>query len=405
MAYTYQQSGLALDLQSKGFLPCLVMKLEAIEFMNSKIKILVLAANPVNTSQLRLGEEVRSIQTELERARYRDRFELVSQWAVRVGDLSRALLDHKPQIVHFSGHGQGNPTATDDRSLTSPARKLEIESTRLTARDEGLVFEDEQGQSRLVSTAALAGLFELFQNDVKCVVLNACYSEMQSKAIHQHIDCVVGMNQAIGDRAAIQFATEFYKALATGASFEFAYQLARNSLDLASIPESLTPVLQNRRGSDDPFRITASLPNVDAPLTPSAPQPKPPVKQSQTFGNVTISGSNNPFNAIQSTGNVNLTQTSTQTTGRQADLQAALNILATLKQQVATTDELSTFSKKDTEAKITMLQEELQKPNPDKSFVDEVVDALKQGLNGVLTLAEPVTQVAALVAKAWVGLG
>lgn len=52
-----------------------------------------------------------------------------------------------------------------------------------------------------------------------------------------------------------------------------------------------------------------------------------------------------------------------------------------------------------------MLQEELQKPKPDKSFVDEVVDALKQGLSGVLTLAEPVTQVAALVAKAWVGLG
>jgi hypothetical protein len=376
-----------------------------IEFMNSKIKILVLAANPVNTSQLRLGEEVRSIQAELERSRYRDRFELVSQWAVRVGDLSKALLDHKPQIVHFSGHGQGKPTATGDRALTSSARKLELVSDQLIARDDGLVFEDEQGRARLVSTAALAGLFELFQNDVKCVVLNACYSEMQSKAIHQHIDCVVGMNQAIGDRAAIQFATEFYKALATGTSFEFAYQLARNGLDLASIPESLTPVLQNRRGSDDPFRITAALPNVEAPVPPSAPPPKPPVKQSQTFGNVTTSGSNNSFNAIQATRDVNLNQTSTQNTGSPADLQAALDRLATLKEQVATTAGLSAFAKKDTEAKIMMLQEELQKPKPDKSFVDEVVNALKQGLSGVLTLAEPVMQVAALVAKAWVGLG
>jgi hypothetical protein len=376
-----------------------------IEFMNSKIKILVLAANPVNTSQLRLGEEVRSIQAELERSRYRDRFELVSQWAVRVGDLSKALLDHKPQIVHFSGHGQGKPTATGDRALTSSARKLELVSDQLIARDDGLVFEDEQGRARLVSTAALAGLFELFQNDVKCVVLNACYSEMQSKAIHQHIDCVVGMNQAIGDRAAIQFATEFYKALATGTSFEFAYQLARNGLDLASIPESLTPVLQNRRGSDDPFRITAALPNVEAPVPPSAPPPKPPVKQLQTFGNVTTSGSNNSFNAIQATRDVNLNQTSTQNTGSPADLQAALDRLATLKEQVATTAGLSAFAKKDTEAKIMMLQEELQKPKPDKSFVDEVVNALKQGLSGVLTLAEPVMQVAALVAKAWVGLG
>lgn len=208
------------------------------------------------------------------------------------------------------------------------------------------MFEDEQGRARLVSTAALAGLFKLFQNDVKCVVLNACCSEVQSKAIHQYIDCVVGMNQAIGDRAAIQFATEFYKTLATGASFEFAYQFARNGLDLASIPESLTPVLQNRRGNDDPFSLTVSLPNIDAPVPPSAPQFKAPVKQSQTFGKMTISGSNNPFNAIQATGDVNLTQTSTQTTGNDADLQAALNVLATLKQQVAKRMDLAPLPKR-----------------------------------------------------------
>lgn len=70
--------------------------------MNTKpIKILFLAANPVNTSQLRLGEEVRSIQAELERSKHRDRLELINHWAVRVDDLSRPLLDHKPQIVHF----------------------------------------------------------------------------------------------------------------------------------------------------------------------------------------------------------------------------------------------------------------------------------------------------------------
>jgi hypothetical protein len=363
--------------------------------MNPKIKILVLAANPVNTSQLRLGEEVRSIQEELERAQYRDCFELISQWAVRVRDLSRVLLDHKPQIVHFSGHGIGSQG--DSTRKLSPLPED-------AAEPEGLVLEDDQGRARLVNTDALAGLFELFQNEVKCVVLNACYSQMQAKAIHQHIDCVVGMNKAIGDRAAIKFATEFYKALATGRSFDFAYQFARNALDLASIPESLTPVLQNRRGSDDPFNIATSTPDSEPLVTVPAPQPKPPVKQSQTFGNITFSGSNNPFNAIQSTGNVNVTQTNTQTAGGNTDWQAALNALAKLKEQVAATDGLSTFAKKDTEAKIKMLEEELQKPKPDKSFVDEVVEALKQGLNGVLTLAGPVTQVATLVAKAWVGL-
>ena len=382
--------------------------------MNNKpIKILFLAANPVNTSQLRLGEEVRSIQAKLERAKYRDHFELISHWAVRVGDLSRTLLDHKPQIVHFSGHGQGQtaPQAkqtsrqnTTPASATDSSRDIYIESEQSASVPEGLVLEDDQGRAKLVGIEALAGLFELFQNEVKCVVLNACYSQVQAKAIHQHVDCVVGMNKAIGDQAAIRFATEFYQALATGGSFDFAYRLARNSFDLAGIPESLTPVLQNRRGIDDPFNIM-TLPGSEQSVTLPQPPPKPPVqqsqKQSQTLGNITFTGSNNPFNAIQATGNVEVTQTSTQTTGSNADLQSALAALAKLKEQVAATPELSTFAKKDTAAKIEMLQEELGKPRPDKTFVDEVVAALQQGLNGVLTLAGPVTQVATLVARAW----
>jgi len=378
---------------------------------NRPIKILFLAANPVNTSQLRLGEEIRSIQAELERTKYRDRLELVSHWAVRVGDLSRTLLDHKPQIVHFSGHGQGQPTAqtqstsrqdTTFESTTDASREL-IKSNQSALRSEGLVLEDDQGQDHLVGAAALAGLFELFQNEVKCVVLNACYSQMQAAAIHQHIDCVVGMNKAIGDQAAIRFATEFYKALATGSAFEFAYQFARNSLDLYSIPESLTPVLQNRRGIDDPFGLIASPPDSEQLVTQPEAQPKQSGKQAQSFGNITFSGSNNPFSAAQATGNVNVNQSSTQSAGGNADIEAALAALTTLKEQVAETEGLSSFVKKDTESKITMLQEELQKAKPDRSFVNEVVEALKKGLSGVLTLAAPMTQVVTLVAKAFGG--
>ncbi|BAY94347.1 hypothetical protein FDUTEX481_02897 [Tolypothrix sp. PCC 7601] len=139
-------------------------------------KILILSANPTNTDKLRLDEEVREIQAGLERARSRDQFEIITKWAVRTDDLRRALLDYEPEIVHFSGHGAGN---------------------------QGLALENNAGEIQLVSTAALARLFKLFRNQVECVLLNACYSEVQAVAIHQHIDCVVGMSQAIGDRAAI----------------------------------------------------------------------------------------------------------------------------------------------------------------------------------------------------------
>jgi AAA-like domain/CHAT domain len=183
-------------------------------------KILILTANPKNTNQLRLGEEVREIQAALDQSKNRDEFEIMTRWAVRVDDLQPILLDHTPDIVHFSGHGGGS---------------------------QGLALENEVGEMQLVSSTALAGLFKLFKADVECVFLNACYSEAQAKAIHQHINCVVGMNQAIGDVAAIKFAKGFYRALGTDRTYKEAFEFGCNSIDLHSIPESSTPVIKLKK--------------------------------------------------------------------------------------------------------------------------------------------------------------
>ena len=143
----------------------------------------ILAANPKGTQPLRLNEEVKKIDQGLERAKRRDQFKLVQKWAVTDDDLRRALLDNEPEIVHFSGHGSGA---------------------------DGLAFEDDSGHIQLISGDALSRLFELCADSVKCVVLNACYSEAQADAIAGHIDFVVGMKKAIGDEAAIKFAVGFY---------------------------------------------------------------------------------------------------------------------------------------------------------------------------------------------------
>ncbi|MBW4445939.1 MAG: CHAT domain-containing protein [Spirirestis rafaelensis WJT71-NPBG6] len=187
--------------------------------MNDEIpvkKILVLSANPKGTKQLRLNEEIREIKEGLQRARQRDRFDIESAQAVRPRDIYRSILDHKPQIVHFSGHGAG---------------------------EEGLIFEDNTGQQKLVDATALAGLFELFADKVKCVLLNACYSQIQAKAIAQHIDYVIGMSQEIDDKAAIDFAVGFYDALGAGEDVQFAYKLGCSAIRMAGIREHLTPQL------------------------------------------------------------------------------------------------------------------------------------------------------------------
>ncbi|NES81117.1 MAG: CHAT domain-containing protein [Moorea sp. SIO2B7] len=179
--------------------------------------ILILAANPKGTSKLRLDEEVREIDNGLQRCQKREQFLLKQQWAVRPRDIYRAILDLRPQIVHFCGHGNG---------------------------DKGLAFEDESGQTTLVSTEALSNLFQLFALHVECVFLNACYSEVQAKVISKHIDYVIGMTQGIGDKAAINFAVGFYDALGAGQSYDFAFNLGCVAIQIAGISEENIPVLK-----------------------------------------------------------------------------------------------------------------------------------------------------------------
>jgi hypothetical protein len=180
------------------------------------ITILFLAAEPSDTVRLRLGEEIRTIQEKLQLAKLRDDFVLRSCMSIRSADISQALLDLNPQIVHFSGHGTSGGA---------------------------LFIEDRTGKAQPISPEALAALFEQFSNKVKCVVLNACYSDTQAQSIVTHIENVIGMNRSISDRAAIAFSVGFYQALGAGRSIEDAYKFGCIQVKLENIPEYLTPIL------------------------------------------------------------------------------------------------------------------------------------------------------------------
>jgi formylglycine-generating enzyme required for sulfatase activity len=95
------------------------------------------------------------------------------------------------------------------------------------------VLQTAAGQEQLVPTEALSSLFELFADRVECILLNACYSEVQANAIVSHINYVVGMSQAIRDDAAIAFATGFYRALGYGRSIAQAYKFGCNAIQLS----------------------------------------------------------------------------------------------------------------------------------------------------------------------------
>jgi hypothetical protein len=178
------------------------------------IKVLFLAANPERTPRLRLDEEIRDIQEAVRKSEHRDQLVLIQEWAVRVKEIQEYFMRHKPAIVHFSGHGESNE----------------------------IIFEDKP-----VAADTLSNFFSLYKETIRCVLLNACDSEPQARAIAEHIDCVIGMSSAITDEAAKCFSRMFYLALGEGRDLKAAFDTGCMQIKLEFPDERATPKLIARR--------------------------------------------------------------------------------------------------------------------------------------------------------------
>lgn len=158
-------------------------------------KILFLAANPTDQARIQTDQEHRILKAELERGRGRDKFQfLPPQFAVTIPELLRAMND-KPNIVHFSGHGE----------------------------TEGILITTDSNNAQMIPLAALQRLFKPLKGIVQIIVLNACYSADQAKALSAFGAYVVGHNLPIADKTAISFSKGFYNGLGEGKTFEEAF--------------------------------------------------------------------------------------------------------------------------------------------------------------------------------------
>jgi hypothetical protein len=162
----------------------------------SKQKILFLAASPTNEARLQTDAEYRIIQQRLQAAEERDSFELLNPaLSVRITDLIK-VMNQKPEIVHFSGHGSMD----------------------------GIIISNDQNEAQLMPTAAIKRLFKQHKDSTRLVVLNACYSAEQAKVISEFEIYVIGMHVEIADDAAINFAGGLYIGLGAGKSIEQAFE-------------------------------------------------------------------------------------------------------------------------------------------------------------------------------------
>ena len=201
-----------------------------------KVKALFLAANPIETTRLSLDEETRKTRIQIERSQYPDHLELIYEFALRPDDLLYALNKHRPQLVHFSGHG---------------------------SREGELILVSENGDAQPVSPEGIKDLFVALKDNIRVVVFNACNTRTLAASVSDVIDCTIGMNGPIGDKAAIIFAASFYRAIGFGRSVQEAFMQGRVALRIEGCTEYDTPELLTKPGVD-PARLflisTAALP-------------------------------------------------------------------------------------------------------------------------------------------------
>ncbi|RLC83352.1 MAG: hypothetical protein DRJ03_17465 [Chloroflexi bacterium] len=178
--------------------------------------ILFLAASPLDATQIGWYQEFHDMHQALQRAEFGNQFDIWSFGEIRPSDLQTCLQKYRPEIVHFSGHG---------------------------SKSGEIILEKRGGESHPVPVEALSKLFSILGGKVRCVVLNACYSEPQAQAIAKHVECVIGMSGEIYDGAAISFATAFYQALGFGNDVKTAFELGCVQIDLDRLDEPDKPKL------------------------------------------------------------------------------------------------------------------------------------------------------------------
>jgi hypothetical protein len=214
--------------QVRGITPIRTITRQALR-KRKRVKVLYLTANPNPKNPLRVDAEVRQVQSEIRGSIYRDNIAVEYRPAADLNSLMDGLNDHRPQIVHFSGHGHKGGVAVDNPGVTK----------------------------RPVKTVS----FDLFSRAISAtdappeiIVLNACKSAGARKALLPPAKIVVVMRDSISDLAAVAFATKFYAAIAAGQSVKSAFAQGKVAIEQVSLNEAETPELLAAPGVN-PARI------------------------------------------------------------------------------------------------------------------------------------------------------
>lgn len=182
-----------------------------------KLRVLILGASA--DGGLRVGREQKRIRSAVESALHRDQIELDVRPAATTVDLLDGITKFRPHVVHFSGH----------------------------SNEDLIVFEgeeDEHHEGSVVTAGAFASAIEGTDDPPLLVLLNSCHSAAQIEyLVAQAVPFAIGMADSIEDGDAINYAAQFYAAIANGQSIRSSHLSAQAALELAGLEGAELPTL------------------------------------------------------------------------------------------------------------------------------------------------------------------
>ncbi len=174
-------------------------------------KILVLIANPQGTQSLNLLPEIRRLKEALRQSELNSHYRVEWEIVKTEKDFRKYIINHKPQLLHFAGHGTMK----------------------------GLLLEDQEGNPKILNHVYIVSLLKIYSDRLNCVILNACETANLAEVLSQEINNVIGMNQEVKDEVAIVFAEGFYEALGAGETVENAFEVGKMAvLELSEVKDS-----------------------------------------------------------------------------------------------------------------------------------------------------------------------
>jgi hypothetical protein len=189
-----------------------------------KLRVLILGASA--EGDLRVGREQKRIRAAVESALHRDQIDLDVRPAATTADLLDGITKFRPHVMHFSGH----------------------------SNEALIVFEDEQDEPHegvIVTARAFAKAIEATDDPPLLVLLNSCKSAAQiDDLVAQVAPFAIGMADSIEDGDAINYAAQFYAAMANGQSIKASHLSGQAALELAGLDGAELPTLAWAQGVD-----------------------------------------------------------------------------------------------------------------------------------------------------------